>query len=312
MPRRILGIQRLGFISVAVAIGALALILWFNSQASATIDSSLKGYWKFDENSGTTAADSSGNGYDGTLLNGATFSGGAVELDDASNQYVSIGDRPGLAITGDMTITARIYPTSFAGEGHIVSRRAAGCGAMGYQVNHHVTGEIRGVSGPAPLSDSPVDSGLMLNLNAWNFVGVTHDGATHQWFFNVNGTTASGIGGALETGAGTVLIGQANGCTGVTAFEGCIDEVKIFNRKLSPSELAGKATPTPAPTCTPGPPTPGSVGGVVELPHVDGAPLEVDGPSGSGAGMMAGIAGTAAVALVVGGAAWYARKKRGT
>ncbi len=225
--------------------GGNGKIAFSSSQASATFDSSLKGYWKFDETSGTTAVDSSGNGYDGTLFNGATFStsgrfGGAVQLDDASNQYVSIGDQTGLAITGDLTIIAWIYPTSFAGEGHIVARRAAGCGAMGYQLFHTENGQIGVDSGAAPPNDSLALSSLTLNLNAWNFVGVTHDGGTNQWSFNVNGTTATGMGGALGTGAGTVLIGQANGCPGVNAVQGRIDEVKIFNRKLSPAELVGE------------------------------------------------------------------------
>ena len=35
--------------------------------------SGLVGYWKFDENSGTTAADSSGNNNSGTLASGATW-----------------------------------------------------------------------------------------------------------------------------------------------------------------------------------------------------------------------------------------------
>ena len=51
--------------------------------------------WKFDEGSGTTAYDSSGNGYDGTLEGGATWAdgrfGGGIELDGTSG-YVSVPD----------------------------------------------------------------------------------------------------------------------------------------------------------------------------------------------------------------------------
>ena len=36
-------------------------------------ESDLEGYWKMDENSGTTVADSSGNGNDGTITNGAEW-----------------------------------------------------------------------------------------------------------------------------------------------------------------------------------------------------------------------------------------------
>jgi hypothetical protein len=57
------------------------------------ITSGLVAFYKFDETSGTSAADSSGNGYTGTLLGGATFSSGlqnnAVTL-SGRNEYVSL------------------------------------------------------------------------------------------------------------------------------------------------------------------------------------------------------------------------------
>lgn len=50
------------------------------AEIQATMKSQLKGnepglmaYWKFDEGNGTTAADSSGNGNTGTLVNGVTW-----------------------------------------------------------------------------------------------------------------------------------------------------------------------------------------------------------------------------------------------
>src|SRR5436190_19861696 len=36
------------------------------------------GHWRFDEGSGTTAADSSGNGHDGTLINGPLWTTGRI------------------------------------------------------------------------------------------------------------------------------------------------------------------------------------------------------------------------------------------
>jgi len=54
-------------------------------------------HWRFDEASGTTAADSAGT-IDGTLTGGATFrpgmgvAGGAIELASASNSFVNMGN----------------------------------------------------------------------------------------------------------------------------------------------------------------------------------------------------------------------------
>ena len=65
-------------------------------------------WYKFDETSGTTAADSSGNGKNATLVNGPTWvagkSGNAVNL-DGSNDYVSMPS--GIVSTlNDFTIAA--------------------------------------------------------------------------------------------------------------------------------------------------------------------------------------------------------------
>ena len=69
---------------------ALALVL-FGAQAAQTAQAdrpspalgaaqaaSLAGYWKFDEGTGTTAADSSGGGHPLTLQGGATWTTGVV------------------------------------------------------------------------------------------------------------------------------------------------------------------------------------------------------------------------------------------
>src|SRR5262249_40929284 len=44
-----------------------------SAEASASFTSDLVAYWKFDEGSGTTTADSSGNGNTGTLMNGVQW-----------------------------------------------------------------------------------------------------------------------------------------------------------------------------------------------------------------------------------------------
>jgi len=52
--------------------------------SSHTNYSNLKGYWKLDEGSGTTAADSSGNGNNGTLTNGPSWGTSGAAIGDAS------------------------------------------------------------------------------------------------------------------------------------------------------------------------------------------------------------------------------------
>src|SRR5207253_1760619 len=74
----------------------------------------LVGYWKFDENSGTTTADTSGNGNTGTLIGGAAWAvgntGSAASLVGVDD-YVQVGPQASLAMTSTATFSAWIYPT---------------------------------------------------------------------------------------------------------------------------------------------------------------------------------------------------------
>ena len=59
-----------------------------------TLMNGLVGWWKFDETNGTIAHDSSGNGYDGNLSGGPTWStgkiGGALSFDGVDD-WVNLG-----------------------------------------------------------------------------------------------------------------------------------------------------------------------------------------------------------------------------
>jgi hypothetical protein len=72
----------------------------------------LLGYWKFNENGGTNAADSSGNGYDGTLL-GPTWTvgkeGSALGFDGVDD-YVLCAEREG---TGPGAYPEQLMPETF-------------------------------------------------------------------------------------------------------------------------------------------------------------------------------------------------------
>ncbi|HCO94455.1 MAG TPA: hypothetical protein DIU00_10975 [Phycisphaerales bacterium] len=50
----------------------ISLVFVLDLALTSTARADLIGWWRFDEGSGTTAYDSSGNGNDGTLVGGAT------------------------------------------------------------------------------------------------------------------------------------------------------------------------------------------------------------------------------------------------
>jgi Concanavalin A-like lectin/glucanases superfamily len=74
-----------------------------------------------------------------------------------------------------------------------------------------------------------------LPLNAWTHLAATFDGATLTLY--VNGTQAASLaaGGNIATSAGALRIGGNN--IWPEWFSGQIDEVRIYNRALSPAEI---------------------------------------------------------------------------
>ena len=89
-------------------VGTLALAMICATYASAARNP--VGIWLFDENSGSVAMDSSGNGNDGTLVEGPQWvdgkSGSALEVDgDAA--YVDFGNDSSLNPTDELTVQRR-------------------------------------------------------------------------------------------------------------------------------------------------------------------------------------------------------------
>lgn len=65
------------------------------------------GHWTFDEGSGMTAADSSGNGHDGTLMNGPLWTTGQL---NQGLSFDGVDDRVDVAHAADLNA----YPLSVA------------------------------------------------------------------------------------------------------------------------------------------------------------------------------------------------------
>ncbi len=85
--------------------------------------------WSFDDGSGTTAQDDSGNGHAGAISN-TTWSttgkyGGALTF-NGTNSWVAVADAASLDLTTGMTIEAWVNPTSLTGWRRSLSRSEQG------------------------------------------------------------------------------------------------------------------------------------------------------------------------------------------
>ncbi|HEV3006758.1 MAG TPA: hypothetical protein VGX78_19970, partial [Pirellulales bacterium] len=82
------------------------------------------GWWRFEETSGTSAADASGNGNTGTLVNTPTRIvgkiGNALQF-NSTNQSVSLGNPSDLNFQGNITIAAWVKLSSSTGNQALIS-----------------------------------------------------------------------------------------------------------------------------------------------------------------------------------------------
>ncbi|MDO8572262.1 MAG: LamG-like jellyroll fold domain-containing protein, partial [bacterium] len=232
-----------------------SLSLGNTQRAQVVPTSGLLGHWKFDEGTGTTAADSSGNNYIGTLTNGPTWTTGAVGNAitlDGTNDYVSLGTTLDISAL-PFTLSARVNPSNFSDYGTIVGKRTT-YSASGMRFNLDLTR----TSGLVLLQSATSDLTFSYAppLNTWTHLTIiARSGATDLY---VNGVLRQTLGGfTLGTGA-TSQLRVGNAPDGPDQFAGKIDEVLIYNRALTASEVSGLAstTTTPPTTDTTAPTTP--------------------------------------------------------
>jgi hypothetical protein len=214
------------------------------SQANATAtwsNQSLGGYWQMDEGMGSSTIDMSGNGHSGTWTGTASgtfgyYSPGVIGQwagdFNGVNNLVNLGIGTGLAETSTLTLSAWINMSSVI-QTYIVSKSP---GTVGLDYELKLTSPklqlALGTAGTARATGSTT-----IQANQWYFVAGTYDGtSTADVYVNglLNGTTVA-TGTLNADSASAAEIGNRSG-SGVY-FPGSIDDVRIYGRTLSPSEI---------------------------------------------------------------------------
>jgi hypothetical protein len=225
-----------------------------NSQALFQY-SSLLAYWQFEEGSGPTTTDVSGNGIAGTLLNGTLWTPGlfgryALEFDGADDR-VDAGNPAALQITGPITLAAWVFVDSISDNGRIVTK-GGGPGQRGWSLN------VEGIDVWAFQIAINANQNISLNapgipIRRWTHVaGVYSDidpegegrsemrlytnGVLAAFLSDGDGVPSSQFNSPLNVSIGARPIGA-------TFFDGKIDEVRIHARALNETEIAQIARP---------------------------------------------------------------------
>jgi len=217
------------------------------------VPGNLVGLWHFNEGSGTTANDSSGNGNTGTLTNMDTATcwvdgkfGKALNF-NGSDDYVDCGTVPQLNGVGEFTVEFWIWVDILP----FPTNEWQGIIARGNQ--HQRTPWVFGNKGESNLyiqfetTTGASDCSLITNdltAGQWNHVAFTWDGHTVTSYLD-------GVAGPTDTTTGSVLADpdaslKFGYIPNYAYFDGLIDEVRIWNTALTANQIQqSMASPLP-------------------------------------------------------------------
>ncbi len=212
-------------------------------------ETSTLGLWHFDENTGTTTSDASGNGNSGVFVNDIEWSdqgrfGYALDF-DGGDDYLSIADAASLDIdsaTGALTLEAWVYPhTPTGGYEGIIAKRALGGSNSNYSMwLDPDSGFIVFMANTWPSGWH--ESKEKVPANEWSYLVITLDATEEICRFYRNGSIVDSISGVAMGPANDAIltIGLAGSLS--QCFDGLIDEVRVSNTVLDSATIAANYT----------------------------------------------------------------------
>src|SRR5207253_3991625 len=138
-------------------------------------------------------------------------------------------------LTTGLTIEAWVRPTSTTGRRSILMKESSSGESYALYAADGSAGGGRPVATIRRTTDVAAMGTSALPLNTWTHVAATYDGATLRIFVNGAQTGATAVTGSIVTSASPLRIG-GNAPFG-DYFGGLIDEVRIYNRALTASEI---------------------------------------------------------------------------
>ena len=194
--------------------------------------------YSFDETSGTTVVDASGSGHNGTIVGATRTSagrrGGALEFNGTS-AYVTVQPTAAMNLTSGMTLSAWVKPTALGGWRPIILKSELsyvlhGSGSQASVPNVGGSFASANLFGTAPLP-----------LNTWTHLAATYDGNTLRLYVDGNLAASRAQTGSIQPSTGALHIGADPIFNAFWA--GAIDEVRIYDRALSDTEVRAEIGP---------------------------------------------------------------------
>jgi hypothetical protein len=196
--------------------------------------------YNFDESTGTTAGDRSGNGNTGTV-SGATRTtsgrnGRALSF-DGINDWVTIADANSLDLSNGLTLESWVYPTALGSTARaVLYKEATGTSRYALYAN---TSSRPGARVDVGGGRTAIGA-AQLSLNTWTHIAATFDGVTLNLF--VNGVAVSSTPAAGSIAASTAALRIGGHAVASEWFRGRIDDVRVYSRALSVAEIQADRT----------------------------------------------------------------------
>ncbi len=205
--------------------------------SNSTQPAGLVAAFGFDEGSGTTAADQSGNNNTGTLSN-ATWNatgkyGGALSF-NGTNSVVNVADSATLDLTTGMTLEAWVRPAATGSVWRTVVLKE-NTNNYAYALYGSTGSSVPSGNAVTAGNDHDIRSTTSLALNTWTHLAVTYNGSQLVLYANGAQVASTAATGSMATTTGALRIG-GNNIWG-EYFSGLIDEVRIYNRALTAAEI---------------------------------------------------------------------------
>ena len=233
------------------------------------LNQGLAGHWQMDEAAGTVINDSSGNGNTSSSFTGdvswTTGKFGSALNFDGANDVVRIPETASI----DMGGTTQSYSVSAwiktsmnvaAGTHAFLLAKRASSGVYPYIV-YLDQSEIACFETGDGTNYNVTCNSTALNNNTWHLITAVRDVSSDKIFIYVDGQPAGSATDTTVTSLANndnVSIGNGGASYTEKDFGGIMDDVRIYNRALSSTEVQALfnyspviPTPTPTPTVTP-------------------------------------------------------------
>ena len=202
-------------------------------------DPSLAGHWNFDEGSGIVAADASGNGNSGTLINGPTWvpghTGTALSFDGVDD-HVLVSDNAALNLAGDFTISMGAKWTNFIDDADLMRKGSPYTAVASYKIeakDNLIRVRLVGTQRSITLKDNVTNR----NDGIWHHIAVVREGSVSRLY--VDGVQVAyksrGVGD-LSNSANLAFGAKDTGTDDF--FDGSIDDIRIYTRALTTQEIS--------------------------------------------------------------------------